>query len=190
MGELKKGDSASAETSVVEEVRSALRSGKSSSWVTAHLGTAFGDDSRDDGRLIAVAAQTCLELGRRKETRAWLDSFVVRASSVDTEDLIFTIEVACKAGQTQAVLSLCDELSRRPATPSPSLVHTASAMMTLALRLRSPNGHNGAWGLHKMLLKEVRKLAEVDPHSSTLKEVGTRASALLKTKPVQGRGRS
>lgn len=101
-------------------------------------------------RLCLIVAQTCLEMGRIRQVRHWLEHLVNEGPD---EDLLAAIAVAVGSSQAELAVALYQKLLATNTLPSAEeSLAVSQATIALALRLRQPM-RGEAWGLHRKLLK-------------------------------------
>ncbi|WP_162600624.1 hypothetical protein [Paraburkholderia sp. C35] len=164
---------------IADDIRSALASGLNMRAVESRYGRSLQAHSAEAGHLALIGAQTCWSMGRRKETRAWLDMLIARQSVLAPEDLAAAVSVTASAGQAQMVLGLSRLLREQPPVASSEAVDACTAMIELALRLRIPRARNGAWSVHRTLLEEASKLLDTLPAGDQTDGLKARARSLL-----------
>lgn len=87
-------------------------------------------------RLCLIAAQACLDMGRTKQVRHWLERLL---EEIEDEDIFAAVAVAVGSSQAELAVDLYRKLltTNQPPNAEESLA-VAQATVALALRLRLP----------------------------------------------------
>lgn len=143
------------------EIRFALTHAASSATISTLLDRACSRSSPECSRtrLLLLLVNVCLETGRSKQARHWLDAI---DSEVAPKDLLPALRSALATGHLQLVLDLAHRLvSESEASPQERL-QVAKDTVMLAKKLRLPYGRNGVWQSHMKLLSLASDLLDDD----------------------------
>lgn len=161
-----------------DEIRFALTHAASSETISTMLDRARTHSSPEctRTRLLLVLVNVCLETGRSKQARRWLDSM---DSEVAPTDLLPALSSAVATGHLQLVLDLGHRLvSESEASPQERL-QVAKDTVMLARKLRQPYGRNGVWQSHMKLLSLASDLLDDDLISCLNESLNLAAQQLL-----------
>lgn len=119
--------------------------------------TLAADESLTPFQLARVITETCLELGRRKQARHWLERSVADAAEAEVPS---ALALALRAGQPAIVLTLYGRMQDLSLPAPEEALGLARETFLLAKCLRLPHGRNHAWEAHKELLGNAGRLLE------------------------------
>lgn len=108
-----------------------------------------------ESQLWVIIAATCLQLGRTKQIRYWLERLI---TDVAPEDVLSVIGLAVRARQARLALHFFERLSYDNLPSAHKCVEVVQETISLASLLRLPKGRNGVWATHQELLKAANRL--------------------------------
>lgn len=142
------------------EIQTALRAGRSLDSIVSRYQRSVLGDPAAIVRLHLLTAQACWEMGRRKDTRLWLERAMTNVVVAAPQDIVEALDLGVRIGHAQAVISLAKAALESDEALIQSGVGMASTIVELAMRMRLPAGRNGAWSTHLDLLRVATLLLE------------------------------